>query len=426
MPSLTIDLIKGLKPLAGRDLFVWDNRLPGFGLRVKPGGGKSFLIQYRNRHGRSRRFTFGRYGVLTPDEARKRARQLLAAVAEGADPAADRASDRAALTVAALCDEYLAKARAGQILRGGKAKKGSTLTTDAGRIERHIKPLLGARAVKELTRQDVADLRDAMIAGKTAATVKTGKLRGVARVRGGAGTATRTLGLFGGILSYAVERGYRDDNPARGIEKPAYRKRHALVTAEQYRALGLDLERAAERGEPWQAVTAIWLLALTGCRRGEITNLKTVEIDRAARCLRLADTKTGASVRPIGSAALALIPDHGGEYVFPAVRSSGHEGAKPFGGLPNAWGRIAKAKELAGITPHTLRHGFSSMAEELGMSVPTIQALLGHSGRGVTAGYIHKIDASLSAAAEKVSAAIWLAMTGKSAEVVQFPGARHG
>src|SRR5918998_6256857 len=132
MPKLTKRAIDAMRP-GSADVFAWDSELPGFGVRVKPSGIVSFVIQYRNRTGTSRRFTFGRYGILTPEEARQRARGLLADVARGADPAEKRATDRAAITVAELCREYLDKAERGLIFsKKGGQKKPRTIYTDRG------------------------------------------------------------------------------------------------------------------------------------------------------------------------------------------------------------------------------------------------------------------------------------------------------
>jgi integrase len=135
--------------------------------------------------------------------------------------------------------------------------------------------------------------------------------------------------------------------------RPATGRRKIRLSVEQFRALGLALQAAEARGEPWQAVRAIRALAVTGCRRGEIETLLRTDVDAASSCLRLGNTKTGASVRPIGAAALELLraaSNSETSYVFPSPRDN----RKPYGGLPNAWDRIVRGDGLAGLSPHGL------------------------------------------------------------------------
>ena len=219
MAKLTKRFVEAVEPQS-KGHVVWDDEFPGFGLRVYPSGKRSYIVQYRSR-GRSRRYTIGLHGLWTPETARREAKALLGRAAHGGDPAEEREEERKALTIKQLCEQYIADMEAGLILgKGGRPKKETTIATDVGRLRRHIVPLLGTRRVRDITKPDMNNLMKDIIAGKTRVIVKTDKLRGKAIVRGGAGTAIRTMGLLGGVFSYAVEAGIIEHNPTHGLRKP--------------------------------------------------------------------------------------------------------------------------------------------------------------------------------------------------------------
>src|SRR5690606_24219441 len=155
-------------------------------------------------------------------------------------PLLERKTRRASLTVAQLCDRYLAAAERGLILgrRKNRPKKASTLEIDRGRIARHIKPLLGTKLVIDLIRAGGTKFMRDVAAGKTARKDRSGKNGARVEVKGGMGTAGRTTGLLGGILTYAVDEGIIPHNPARGVKLPADGVRDRRASADEYRAIG--------------------------------------------------------------------------------------------------------------------------------------------------------------------------------------------
>jgi integrase len=230
----------------------------------------------------------------------------------------------------------------------------------------------------------------------------------------------RAVGLLGGMLTYAKEMGYIEQNPAHGIRKPADKRRSFHLAPEDYRTLGEALDAAERRGEHWQAIAVIRLLALTGCRRSEILNLKWSEVDLKGSGLRLGYTKTGASIRPLPAPAKAILVNckRDGDYVFPGVSRSDKSYASVF---PKAWRRIVGAA----YSPHGLRHAYASAAHEVGLGELTIKALLGHARVGVTSGYIATIDSFLLSATEKVSCYVEAAMVSKVVQLADERASRQ-
>jgi integrase len=383
-----------------REYFVWDEDMPGFGLRVFPSGVKSYLIQYRHL-GRTRRYAIGPHGKITPDKARDKAIKLFAAVVDGKDPSADRRKLHQEIDVADLCKAYLKE--------GCQNKKATTLATDKGRIERHIVPLLGKMRVSSVTSADVARFINDIINGKTTGDFKV-RARGIARVRGGRGAATRTAGLLGAIFTFARKQKLIEHNPVHGVARPKDEKRARFLSQEEIVRLGIVLE--SDNSISPMAKRAVWLLILTGCRRSEILSLKWHYVDFEKGHFNLPDSKTGPKAVVVGKPALVLLKtfprEVGNPYVLPAWRGNGH-----YTGIQKDWDKIRKKASIEDVDIHDLRRTFGSVGVSDGKSLHNVGKLLGHKDPKTTMVYAHLSDTAMRSAAEDTSDLIWKSLNGE-------------
>ena len=407
---LTKRVVDSLKA-GSLDVFTWDDEVRGFGLKITPAGRRVYIAQYRPAGGRrstTKRITLGEHGTITPEQARTIAKRELAKVAEGHDPAAERAARRSGSTVREFGETYLADVR----LR----RKLTTAAKYKWLWEKHVLPALGSKPVASVTTLEIRRLHRSLH--------KTPYL------------ANRAVALIGAFFSFAANEGARSphDNPAHGIELYPESGRERFLTPKEFARLGDALTRAERSGLPPApkhrlqtknlskvkhtpknarvpipanpfAVAAIRLLALTGCRENEILSLRWDAVDLDRGYLRFADTKTGRSNRPLGEPAAAIIRS------LPRVKDSPYviPGAKlnaPLREIKRLWHAVRHAADLKELRLHDLRHAFASVPASSGESMLVIQHLLGHVRLGTTERYAHLGADPVKRAADKAAGEI--------------------
>jgi integrase len=378
-----------------RDRFVWDAQLKGFALRVSPSGTKTFIVQYRaggGRRGRTRRFTLGRADTLTADQARKAAKKLLGAVAQGGDPSGARKAKRREMTVSELVALYDNE--------GATELKERTRRYTLARLRHHVVPLLGHKKVSDVRVADVERLINDVSKGKTAKDEKVGPRRRVI-VSGGPGAAAKVARDLSAVYSFARRREIVWFNPCESAKRLPDGKRTRFLTLEEVRRLGEAFNQLELTGTNPKAVTIARLWALTGCRRDEIAALNWSEVDFEHACLRLETSKTGKSVRPLAAPAVAILQSiprsRGAKFVFPS-----ETGETFYQGTKRVWPKAMRLARLSGVTPHTLRHTLGSAAVSSGETLAVTGAILGHANMRSTSRYAHMQTDPTKAAADRV------------------------
>ena len=325
--------------LKGGDVeyMVWDTRIAGFGIRVRPSGHKSY-VYHRHAEGQSRKFTLGPVALGSVDEARRDCMEVWGRIqsgerAEGVDDAeAPLFRDSVAGPWRAPCFEPC---------------KQSTKTSKDWALNNQLLPVFGAMPLDRIDR--------------------TGVIRWFedysARAPGGANSA---LLVFRQIMNHAISRGHIETNPTRGLKRNPRPKLTRFLSREEIGRLHKVLDRYEPRRTSGKAqVDIIRLLLLTGCRTGEIMKLRWREV--GGDTLELEDSKTGPRqvlLSPEARSVIGRQPRSGSPWVFPSPMNPARARFDI-----SLWKKVRKLAGIEDVRLHDLRHTFASQAAMSGHSV---------------------------------------------------------
>ena len=366
-----------------RDTILWDRELPGFGVRVHPTGRKIYVAQTRADGKAAKRVTVGPHGAITPEEARRRAAMIIARIKAGEEPVPEPLAVKLAEgpTVADIAERYLEEHVAVRC-------KPRTESMYRLVVANYIVPRLGKRPALAVGHKEVTELHHALSAKPI--------------------MANHVVDTLSRIYNAAEDRGRIPEacNPCRLVVKYRERKRERFLTEEEFRRLGRVLDEAETcKGVSVHAVAAMRLLLLTGCRKGEILNLRWDQVDLEVGELRMPDTKTGPRTIALSAEAATVlsgilrVPDN--PFVIP-----GKIRGKAMRNLNDPWDIVCERAGLEDMRLHDCRHSYASRALALGESLPMIGRLLGHTQVETTARYAHLAQDSVRDAAERVAVSI--------------------
>lgn len=348
----------------GQDLTYWDTELPGFGVRMQPGGRATYMVRYRTKEGIQRKQKLGRCCDFPPDKGRELARKVFAQVAEGKDPRAEQQELKEAPTVADLERRYTAE-------HAGPFKKQASQRSDEKNWRLYILPALGTKKVRSVTEADVLKLFGGLAEKKA--------------------TANQVLALLSKAFNLAEKWGMRQrhTNPCEGVKKFAIAEKELILNPDQIKALNATLLLMVATGKlRADFADFIRLLMLTGCRKTEIMHARASWVDLHQGLLLLPDSKTGQRRVVMSQAALEIAEElvkDGREWLIPGQRNG-----QPLQTPYKVWAAI---KEAAGLPRelrlHDLRHTAGSLAHMHGATQKEIQQLLGHKQMSTTERYIH-------------------------------------
>jgi len=388
--KLTKTVVTNAQP-AEREYMIWDSRVAGFGLRVRPSGSKSFVFVYRSAGGRAGKVQRVTIKADHPDVAFGRAKELAGQHHGGRDPVAERQKAdeaiqrvRRTLSVAQVLDRFVAE-------HAKLNLKEKTWREYERLVEKAITPAIGKIKIDALTPVDVRGMYEGQRATPTQATL-----------------AVRVLSS---AMSWAEEAGLRPpgSNPAR-IRLKGTRRRERLfsdVEVSRLQAAITALESEEKIGRT--VAMGLRLLFATGCRGGEICQLEWQHVDLEAGVLRWPDSKTGHLEKPVVSEARALLKK--------ADRIVGSPWVCPSPSIPKKHLRIEtleagferamkRAKVVANerASLHLIRHWFASRTyTDPNIPLPLAMRIVGHTSVATAVRYSHAGPEQVAKAAREAA-----------------------
>lgn len=379
MSKLTKRTIDAL-PIKDSDYAIWDSELRGFGIRVWPSGKKTYVLKCRVK-GKQKKYSIGTHGVFTVDQARTNAIEYLSEAKRGIDKSAELKAHKNSPTMADLGKRFLEEYVPTHC-------KASTAYEYKRSVEHFINNAMGKMKIMDISRPDVAAMHH--------------DLRKIPY------QANRTLGVLSKMMNMAEIWGLRQDgsNPCRHVKKYPEKGRERFLSKKEFIRLAEVLDEVEANGkESKSCVNAYRLLMFTGCRLGEIQKLEWAHVDFEAQELHLPDSKTGAKTVYLGEAAVDILKNinqlEGNPYVITGKLKGSY-----LTDLQHPWRRIRVKAKLDKVRIHDLRHSFASNAIALGMSLPMVGKLLGHTQIQTTARYAHLASDPVKEAANLVAQSI--------------------
>ena len=379
-PRISEEFVKALKPPERGQRIYWDDKIPGFGVRITSGGAIAFVLNY-TVNGKRRRFKIGRFPAWNATTAREEAKELTVGIDKGKDPLEQKRQSEAEPTFADLTTRYLEE-------HAQVHKRASSIRNDRGKIRRLL-PLWTDRQVKSITQNDIEKLKRDHQATPYA--------------------ANRMLALLSKMFNLAIRWHYRTDNPVKGVQKFKEHPRDINLTEQQV----VGLKRSLDAYHNQNAADAIRLLLLTGAREGEALKADWEQFDLKLGVWTKPSHHTKQNKEehiPLNDDAIALLrkmkPKKSGP-LFPGKNSDDARVTlrKPWvqickaAGLSTSVEKQGKKRKITRYRPnfhiHDLRHTYASWLVSNGVPLYDVSKLMGHTRMQTTERYAHHADASL-------------------------------